>query len=85
MHDIEIVKQMQAHFLCWTVKNIPEIATEIRRGITEIHEGRLYVWLEFDDYAKVSTEQNKAMIGEQWRSLCNHYKTPAQLFILTNN
>lgn len=76
---------MRDALLCWTVKNIPGIEREIRRGTVQIHEGRVYLWIDLPDVLKVFTNENATRIAIYWQQLNQHFGKNIQLFIQSDN
>lgn len=85
MSKLGDLQKMQGHLLCWVAHNMPDISAEIRRSVTEIHEGNVYVWVDLPDVQKVFTNHNATVIAQQWAGLCHHFKTESHLFIQSNN
>lgn len=85
MHDLKKLKQMQAHIICWVLHHIPAIEQEIRRSITEIHQGNVYIWIDLEDSGAVFTQSNAERIANQWAAACQHFQQNSNLFIQTNN
>jgi len=85
MPKLSTIETMRDAILCWTIKNIPSIAKEIRRGTVQIHEGRVYIWIDLPDVPKVFTGENATRIAFYWQQLCQHFNHNAQLFIQSDN